>query len=161
MGKKADSDGRVISTQAMLDHWQGHRRLSRRVLEAFPEDQLFEFSIGGMRTFGDLAKEMLAMAAPMARGVATGEWGEYATGEAKSKQDLLRRWDESTKEIDEHWPQIPLERFHETVTAFGQFTDTAYNLLLYVIDNEVHHRGQAYVYLRALGVEPPAFWERG
>ena len=101
------------------------------------------------------------MAAPMARGVATGEWGEYATGEAKSKQDLLRRWDESTKEIDEHWPQIPLERFHETVTAFGQFTDTAYNLLLYVIDNEVHHRGQGYVYLRALGVEPPAFWERG
>jgi uncharacterized damage-inducible protein DinB len=28
------------------------------------------------------------------------------------------------------------------------------------IDNEVHHRGQGYVYLRALGVEPPPFWER-
>jgi uncharacterized damage-inducible protein DinB len=28
------------------------------------------------------------------------------------------------------------------------------------IDNEVHHRGQGYVYLRALGVEPSPFWER-
>jgi uncharacterized damage-inducible protein DinB len=29
-----------------------------------------------------------------------------------------------------------------------------------VIDNEVHHRAQGYVYLRALGLEPPHFWER-
>ena len=33
-------------------------------------------------------------------------------------------------------------------------------LLLYWIDNEVHHRGQAYVYLRALGIEPPPFYDR-
>ncbi len=31
---------------------------------------------------------------------------------------------------------------------------------LYAIDNEVHHRGQGTVYLRALGLEPPPFWER-
>jgi hypothetical protein len=30
----------------------------------------------------------------------------------------------------------------------------------YWIDNEIHHRGQGYVYLRALGVEPPPFYER-
>jgi len=28
-------------------------------------------------------------------------------------------------------------------------------------DNEIHHRGQGYVYLRSLGTEPPPFWERG
>lgn len=160
MGKKAEADGRVIGKQALLDHWQGHRRLSRRVLEAFPEDQLFEFSIGEMRTFGDLTKELLAMAAPMARGIATDEWGEYSISDEKSKAALLARWDESTEQIEEDWAQIPVERFDETITAFGQFTDTGYKLLLYVIDNEIHHRGQGYVYLRALGVEPPAFWER-
>ena len=32
--------------------------------------------------------------------------------------------------------------------------------VLYGIDNEVHHRGQGYVYLRALGITPPAFYER-
>jgi uncharacterized damage-inducible protein DinB len=33
-------------------------------------------------------------------------------------------------------------------------------ILLYIIDNEIHHRGQGYVYLRSLGIEPPHFWER-
>jgi uncharacterized damage-inducible protein DinB len=32
--------------------------------------------------------------------------------------------------------------------------------MLYWIDNEIHHRGQGYVYLRALGIEPPAFYDR-
>ena len=55
-------------------HWQGHRRLTRRVIDAFPDDELFTFSIGGMRSFGDLAMELQSMALPMARGLATGEW---------------------------------------------------------------------------------------
>jgi uncharacterized damage-inducible protein DinB len=33
-------------------------------------------------------------------------------------------------------------------------------MIQYVIDNEIHHRGQGYVYLRELGIEPPPFWER-
>lgn len=38
--------------------------------------------------------------------------------------------------------------------------DTNWSKLLYMIDNEVHHRAQGFVYLRALGIEPPAFYER-
>jgi uncharacterized damage-inducible protein DinB len=75
-------------------------------------------------------------------------------------RELLRLWDESTEEIDRLWPQIAPSRFRETITAFGQYEGTVHSLLLYVIDNEIHHRGQGYVYLRALGLEPPPFWER-
>ncbi len=32
--------------------------------------------------------------------------------------------------------------------------------LLYGLENEIHHRGQGFVYLRELGIEPPAFYER-
>ena len=41
----------AIPADALLDHWQGHRRVTRRVIEAFPEDALFNYSIGGMRPF--------------------------------------------------------------------------------------------------------------
>ena len=74
----------VITPEALLEHWQGHRRLTRRVIEAF----------------------------------------------------------------------------QETVLAFDLYEGVLYTLLLYVIDNEIHHRGQGYVYLRALGTEPPHFYER-
>jgi hypothetical protein len=150
----------VITPEGLLEHWQGHRRLSRRMIEAFPEDQLFGFSIGSMRPYGVLALEMISMGAPMVRGVATGEWKGWEMSEARTKQELLRQWDEGTAQIEAFWPQIPPERYQETITAFGQYTDTTTNLLLYCIDNEVHHRGQGYVYLRSLGIEPPPFYER-
>lgn len=150
----------VITPEALLEHWQGHRRLTRRLIEAYPEDQLFTYSIGGMRTFGELAMEMLSMGAPMVRGVVHGDWNTSWDRETRPKADILRQWDEATEEINALWPQIPVERFQEHLVAFGQYPGPAYSLLLYVIDNEIHHRGQGYVYLRALGVEPPPFYER-
>lgn len=149
-----------ITPDALLAHWQGHRRLSRRVIDAFPEDQLFTFSIGGMRTFGELALEMLSIGVPMLRGIVSGDWNASSSRDAIPKQEILRLWDEGTEELDALWRQIPPEKFQETMTAFGQYTDVLHNLILYVIDNEVHHRGQGYVYLRALGIAPPPFYER-
>ena len=150
----------VIPAEALLEHWQGHRRLTRRVIDVFPEDKLFTFSVGSMRPFGALALEMLSMAEPMARGIVTGEWDQSITRDPLPKQEILRLWDESTAKINTLWSQIPGERFQQTITAFGQYAGRVYDLLLYVIDNEIHHRGQGYVYLRALGVEPPPFYER-
>ncbi|MPZ20763.1 MAG: damage-inducible protein DinB [Luteitalea sp.] len=149
-----------ITPDALLAHWQGHRRLTRRVIDAFPNDKLFSFSLGGMRPFGGLAMEMLSMAGPMVRGAVTGDWNAPSSRDSRPKQEVLQLWDESTEQLNALWPQIPPEGFAETITAFGQYTDTLYNLILYVIDNEIHHRGQGYVYLRALGVEPPPFYER-
>lgn len=154
------SNACYIGADNFLAHWQGHRRLTRRVIEAFPEDKLFTFSVASMRPFGALALEILQMSAPMVRGVVTGEWDAPATRDPRARADVLRLWDETTTELETLWPRIPPERFGETITAFGQYTDTARNLLLYVVDNEIHHRGQGFVYLRALGIEPPPFYER-
>jgi uncharacterized damage-inducible protein DinB len=150
----------VITPEALLDHWQGHRRLTRRVIEAFPEDQLFSFSVGGMRAFGALALEMISMGAPMLRGTVNGDWKQSMNREPRPKKELLQLWDESTEQLNTLWPQIPPQRFQETMKAFGQYEGRVYDLLLYVIDNEIHHRGQGYVYLRALGIEPPPFYVR-
>lgn len=154
------SPASVIAPDAFLQHWQGHRRLTRRVIEAFPDEELFRFSIGGMRPFGALAMEMISMAAPMVRGVATETWEPFSNSQAQSREEILRLWDDSTQQMNELWPQISPARFHESTTAFGQYPGRVYDLLLYVIDNEIHHRGQGYVYLRALGVAPPPFYER-
>jgi len=151
----------VISAEAMLKHWQGHRGLTRRVIEAFPEDKLFTYSIGGMRPFSALADEVIQICGPGVQGIATGKWTTLdALPSAKTKEELLRQWDDVTEQINIWWPQITPQRFHEVDKAFGQYENIIYNSLLYFIDNEIHHRGQGYVYLRALGIEPPAFWDR-
>jgi uncharacterized damage-inducible protein DinB len=149
-----------ITPDALLAHWQGHRRLTRRVIDAFPEDKLFTFSIGDMRPFGALAMEMLSMAVPMVRGAVSGDWNTSSSRDPRPKREVLSLWDESTQQLNALWSQIPPSRFRETLTAFGQYTDVLHDLILYVIDNEIHHRGQGYVYLRALKIEPPAFYDR-
>jgi uncharacterized damage-inducible protein DinB len=150
----------VLTTDALLNNWQGHRRLTRRTVEAFPEDKLFQFSVGGMRPFAEMAWEFIRMAVPIVEGVSTGKWEEFKTEKPRSKSELLRLWDQQTTELNEKFPKIPLHRFCEVDKAFGQWEAPGLVTIQYAIDNEIHHRGQGYVYLRSLGIEPPPFWER-
>lgn len=155
----------VLTPEALLDHWQGHRKLTRKVIESFPEDKLFNYSIGGMRPFSGLALEIITMCGPGIHGVVTGKWQsmeDYIPNNKmpKSKQALLDLWDEVTKQIDTFWPQIDPQRYQEVDTAFGLYKGTIYWLLFYFIDNEIHHRAQGFVYLRSLGITPPPFWDR-
>jgi len=151
----------VVTADALLKSWQGHRRLTRRVIDAFPEEKLFQFSVGGMRPFSEMAWEFIRMAVPIVDGVATGKWEEFKKGEKPTtKSEILSLWDEQTAALDKKFPEIPPHRFHEVDKAFGQWESPGIVTIQYAIDNEIHHRGQGYVYLRALGIEPPPFWER-
>jgi uncharacterized damage-inducible protein DinB len=150
----------VLTAEALLSNWQGHRRLTRRTIEAFPEDKLFQFSVGGMRPFAEMAWEFIRMAVPIVEGVSTGKWEEFKAEKPNSKRELLHLWDEQTTELNQKFPKIPPHRFSEIDKAFGQWEGPGLATIQYAIDNEIHHRGQGYVYLRALGIEPPPFWER-
>jgi uncharacterized damage-inducible protein DinB len=150
----------ALAADTLLNHWQGHRRLTRKTIDAFPDDKLFTFSVGGMRTFGELACEFLGMAIPSVQGVVTGKWEEFKFAKPTTKAEVLTLWDAQTEQLNQLFPTIPPARFNEMDKAFGQWDMTGIALIQYVIDNEIHHRGQGYVYLRALGITPPPFWER-
>ena len=150
----------VLTADRLLKNWQGHRKLTRRTIEAFPEDKLFTFSVGGMRPFSEMAWEFIRMAVPIADGVATGKWEEYKNAKPTTKAELLKLWDEQTTELNNKFARIPPHRFSEVDKAFGQWEAPGFVTIQYAIDNEIHHRGQGYVYLRTLGIEPPPFWER-
>ena len=38
----------ILTAETLLNNWQGHRRVTRKTLEAFPEEKLFQFSVGGI-----------------------------------------------------------------------------------------------------------------
>lgn len=151
----------VLTPDQLYVHWQGHRRLTRLVIDAFPDDQAFTtFSIGGMRPFAELVQELLWVGPLVLHGVATGEWLDTRPETPTTRAQALRLWDAATAEMDRLWPEVAPERFQEVMKAFGQWEGPGYWQVLYGIDNEIHHRGQGFVYLRALGVEPPMFFLR-
>ena len=156
----------VFTPSVLLDHWQGQRRLTRKVIMAFPEDALLNYSIGGMRPFSEMVAELIGLAHHGMNGIVSGKWqsleGQSHHGvpeKAMNKKDLLTMWDELTEHIDELWPQISNERFNEVDKAFGMYEGENYSTLFYFVDNEIHHRAQGYVFLRSLGIEPPPFWD--
>ena len=161
-----ETSNALISSAQLLEHWQGHRRLTRRTIEIYPEDKLFTYSIGGMRPFSELIAELLDIAEGGILGMAKDSWNSLSNSRhvsgnfPKTKQEILEAWDKVTQQIDELWPEIPDSRFQEVVLAFGAYEGPVYSTFLYFVDNEIHHRGQAYVYLRSLGITPPPFWER-
>lgn len=152
----------ILTPAELFAYWQGHRQLTRRVIDAFPEKELFEFSIGGMRPFAAISKELLSMAAPTLKQIVTGDNTGYeeTKDNLKTKSDILNAWDEATQQIDIYSKQIPEEKFREVFNLYGQYSYPFIDNLNYIIDNEIHHRGQGYVYLRALGITPPGFYER-
>ncbi|MGN7786669.1 DinB family protein [Niabella sp. 22666] len=152
----------IISAEELLTAWQGHRNLTRKVIEAFPEKDMFTFSIGGMRPFAELIKEIITVSAVGLKQIVTGVITPFedAMPQIKEKADLLQAWDEASEQINVYFPQISAEKFHEDINLFGEYKFPAIENIQYFIDNEIHHRAQAYVYLRALGIEPPFFWDR-
>jgi uncharacterized damage-inducible protein DinB len=105
--------------------------------------------------------EFIKMAEPIVRGVAPGKWvSKDDFPSARTKVELLGLWDQATAAVNTIWTAIPPHRFAEVDVAFEKWESSGIGTILYAIDNEIHHRGQAYVYLRALGIEPPAFYDR-
>jgi uncharacterized damage-inducible protein DinB len=106
--------------------------------------------------------ELLGIAGPGMEEIVSRETAVFSeeAGEDVSKAQLLKQWDEATTRIDTCWAKLSADSFHDRIKLFGQYEGTVLSSILYFIDNEIHHRGQGYVYLRALGIEPPAFYER-
>lgn len=152
----------IITPDELAKHWNGHRGLTRKLIEAFPEKELFEYSIGGMRPASQLIQEMIDVSGGGVREMVGGEAGtiEGHKVTATTKAEFLAAWDNNTSELFENLVKIPVEKFHDKILSFGMYEGTILSNILYFLDNEIHHRAQAYVYLRSLNIEPPAFWDR-
>jgi uncharacterized damage-inducible protein DinB len=149
--------------------WQRHEiqhRLTVRVVEAFPEEKLVDFTpIAPMRTFAQIAGEILQLEAITVQGVATGEWKAWDQESPHlkhaTKAEIMAALHAVHQTSSKLWPQITPERLDVLEPSmWGGPDNSMRSRLEYMIDNEIHHRGQGYVYLRLLGIEPPGFWER-
>ena len=97
----------VLTSEALLKNWQGHRRLTRRVIQAFPEDKLFNSSIGGMRPFSEMAWEFIRMAVPIVDGVDYRQVGGVQRHEAHDQKRIPAPLGRADRRIEREIPQDP------------------------------------------------------
>ena len=149
----------LLTPEALLTNLKDVRALTRKVIEAFPEKDLFEFSIANLRPFSQMVEEFLMIT----NYILTETLREkhtpfYTEGQfPTTKTEVLALWDKATEIIDREWKEVG--DYTQSITIY-QMTFTFAQWILYAIENETHHRGQGYTYLRALGIDPPFFWAR-
>lgn len=155
--------GELLTPASLLEMMEGNRRLTLRVIEAFPEEELFHFKAAeAMRPFSEMVVEFLEIEEAYIRGIVTGEWVLRAPEGLDTKQKLLDACAAVRQRTRELWPQITVERLltEERDNLFGPQPQTNLSRLIYALENEIHHRGQGYTYLRMLGIQPPPFHVR-
>jgi uncharacterized damage-inducible protein DinB len=153
----------ALDADTLLAYWLGHRRLTRRTIDAFPEHALFTHHAPGMRSFGAMIHEVDTLLPVALQGAVEGAWRwprEYASSTPAGKADLLAAFDVATADLERDLPRIPTERFLAVDRPLPSREEPVVLTLLYFLDNEIHHRAQGFVYLRELGIEPPAFHRR-
>ena len=149
----------LLTPEALLTNLKDVRALTRNVIEAFPEKELFEFSVANLRPFSQMVEEFLMIT----NYIFTETLHEkhtpfYTEGQfPTTKAEVLALWDKVTEIIDHEWKEVG--DYTQSLTIY-QMTFSFSQWILYFIENESHHRGQGYTYLRALGIEPPFFWAR-
>jgi len=138
-----------------------------RVLESIPNDQYQARPIKGMRSAAELVSHVSGgIIRDIAQGVAKGEIKSNAAGEANTALSLTSSAEavafarRSWKEADTAIAGIGDAQLGAMVKAWG--TSLPGSACMHILSDElVHHRGQLYVYARALGGNPPFVWGYG
>lgn len=154
----------LLSPSRLLEIMESNRRLTLRTIEAFPEDALFRYRpVDSLRPFAEMVKEILHLELAYVRGVATGEWiREQPYQVVQTKADLLNACGAVREYSRAKWHKVTTERLQavEADPFFGGGEEQLFDRLFYALENEIHHRGQGFTYLRLLEIEPPHFFGR-
>jgi len=139
--------------------------ITLRAIEAVPADKIDTRPIRDMRTPKELVTHMAETMRHCAVGATKGkieayEEREKATCEGiKTREDLIRVMASAWNEANAAVRSLTDEQAVAAVETPWNFAPPGWLCIQIIFDEHVHHRGQLYAYLRALGIEPPFMWD--
>jgi uncharacterized damage-inducible protein DinB len=151
----------------MWDHLRQANGIAMRAIALLPADKLDSHPIPNMRTPKELVVHMYDVVfKAIAEGVLRGEVEKDEIADEKkisagikSRDDLLKFARQSWEAAERAVASITDSNLAASVkTPWGK-PFPGFVLFGITHDEFLHHRGQLYAYLRALGVEPPMMWD--
>ena len=138
-----------------------------RVIEALPSDSIDTRPIRDMRTPKELVTHMAEAMRAIAVGMTKGSIEDFEKREPEvcasltTREDLVRAMHSAWSEANAAVQSLTEAQAAGKVETPWNFTPPGWMCAQIIFDEHLHHRGQLYVYLRALGVEPPNMWDFG
>ena len=139
--------------------------VTRKIIQAFPEDKLDWSPAGGSRTAREIIAHVYGMLASHAAAVLKGALTEEEHLAAEkapggTAEELLNWCEDRFDDFQRDARLATDEQLASKVKFFyGEFPGGS--ILMCVLDEYWHHRGQLTVYLRLLGIQPPNLYAYG
>jgi len=144
-----------------LHNFEQVRERTMRVVRCVPPDQ-FEWTCrAGAFTLGDLARHIAATERFVFAEGARGRPSQYkGCGRhlADGQQNILGFMDRLHVESMQIFRDLSDEQWNAKGKSPDGYPITAWKLLRAMLEHEVHHRGQIYLYLGILGVAAPSLF---
>jgi uncharacterized damage-inducible protein DinB len=151
----------IHTIKQFLHYFGSVRERTMRVARCIPPDKIDWTYAPGKFTLGDLLRHLAVTERYM--------WAENVQGK-------LHRYSTHGKELADGYENVMMfvERLHiESMEIFGRLTEedlqrkcktpdhasiTTWKWLRLMVEHEIHHRGQIYLYLAMLGVKTPPLY---
>ncbi len=143
--------------KTLMEYWLQQRRHTRKHIAAFPEKQLFAYTIGKIPSFGDMALEQAFISGPGIRQLATGIDDTLNVNRQKyrSKNTLLGLWDHSTVQIEYYAAEIDTNAGNGNIRLQHQLFASLDDALWYFLKQETALSCYGNTYLNVMEVSPP------
>ena len=145
-----------MEIKTFLRYWQQVRRLTVRLLDEFPADSFDFRPAPEVMTVSQMFKHILHVEIFIRNGFLDQTWenpDDPAVNmfEKDTLKHLLQREMQKTIEL---LSEVPEGKFiSEFKSPYGILSGEL--LLMVAVDEEIHHRGNLYTYLRCMGKTPP------
>jgi uncharacterized damage-inducible protein DinB len=145
-----------MDKKSFIRYWQNVRKLTIRLLDEFPADSFDYRPAPEIMTVAQLYKHILMVETYIREGFLTARWEiPEETGASIFEKETIRdRLTIENQKTARLLAEVPEGKFMKIMpTPFGDLSGEL--VLMVAVDEEIHHRGNLYVYLRCLGKTPP------
>ena len=145
-----------MTKKAVLKYWENVRKLTLRVFDLFPLDKFDYRPVDNVRSVAEQFDHILICELYARIGMLTGIWDIAPfSGERDLSRNILRdklyKENKKTLGLLRMLPEGQFIKIYKT--PFGAISVEA--IIYETIDEEIHHRGNLYTYLRLLEIAPP------
>ena len=151
----------IGSIGTFLEYWSSIRGRTSRVIGAIPPERIEWTYRAGKWTLGDLVRHLAALERYMFAENVVGRPSSYpGHGEelAAGYDAVVAYFEGMHAETVEILRSLPDSRLAETCETPGGARLSVWKWLRAMIEHEIHHRGQIYVYLGLLEVPTPPLY---
>jgi uncharacterized damage-inducible protein DinB len=151
----------IRSVGSFLRYFESIRERTMRVLRAIPADKLEWRHSPGVFSVGDLARHIAAVERYTFAENVVGKPSRYhgcGPELADGKGNVIAFMERMQAETVEILKDLTPEDLERKGTSPQGVPVTAWKLLRAMVEHEVHHRGEMYVYMALLGIERPPLY---